>query len=100
MSIRACSCFIRMHFADITVLCGLTIQLSHSPNSRLKLATRDSNSNLRTAAELEEAGADRCVIRATAAGLALGGEVLARLGASVSEVSRARSTIEEAMAIK
>ncbi|GFH14216.1 RCK N-terminal domain-containing protein [Haematococcus lacustris] len=54
--------------------------------------------DMRDAAELEEAGADKCIISATAAGLAMGGEILARMGASVSELSQAQRTIETAMA--
>mmetsp|Transcript_27448 Transcript_27448/g.69813 ORF Transcript_27448/g.69813 Transcript_27448/m.69813 type:complete len:942 (-) Transcript_27448:1022-3847(-) len=57
-------------------------------------------SDIRDAAELEEAGADRCIAASTSTGLALGSEVLARLGASVAEVSRVEATIEEAMATR
>ncbi len=44
----------------------------------------------RDAAELEEAGADRCVMSTTSAGVALGTEILTRLGASSSEASKVR----------
>jgi monovalent cation:H+ antiporter-2, CPA2 family len=47
--------------------------------------------DIRDAAELERAGADRVVMSSTALGLRLGKEILQRLGASVSEANQVRS---------
>ena len=54
----------------------------------------------REAAQLEEAGADLALVGATSAGLALGTEVLGRLGASVAEVESAQRTIQEALTLR
>ncbi|MEW5319391.1 MAG: hypothetical protein WDW38_010547 [Sanguina aurantia] len=55
-------------------------------------------SDLRHAAELEQAGADSVVIRSVEAGLALGGQVLQELGTAANEVQFLRKGIEDSVA--
>eukprot|EP00199_Chlamydomonas_sp_CCMP681_P001509 CAMPEP_0119110844 /NCGR_PEP_ID=MMETSP1180-20130426/32455_1 /TAXON_ID=3052 ORGANISM="Chlamydomonas cf sp, Strain CCMP681" /NCGR_SAMPLE_ID=MMETSP1180 /ASSEMBLY_ACC=CAM_ASM_000741 /LENGTH=840 /DNA_ID=CAMNT_0007097455 /DNA_START=229 /DNA_END=2751 /DNA_ORIENTATION=+ len=55
---------------------------------------------IRDAAELESAGADRCVMMGAVAGLALGKALLTKLGASNLEVTEAGKDIEEAMSLR